>query len=106
MRLFMYAIYDSCSGVYDRPFCMQADPAAVRAFSDLATDRDHPIGKHCEHYSLYRIGTFDDNKAVIEPEDAICIARGHELAAQARAMAAVPELDKDGYPLHAVGGTD
>lgn len=89
MKYFVYAVYDSCSAVYDRPFVMPADGAAVRSFADIACDADHPIGKHPEHYSLHRIGTYDDNTGVIEPENPVCIARAHELVAQSRKLSGV-----------------
>mgnify|MGYP000217629338 CR=1 FL=1 len=82
MRLFMYSIYDTCAGAYNRPFCDQADGAAIRAFGDIAQDADHPFGKHPEHYQLFRLGTFDDQSATIELETPVCIAKAHELVAK------------------------
>ena len=104
MRLFVYAIFDSCSGVYDRPLCMQADGSAIRAFGDICVDADHPIGKHPEHYSLHRLGVFDDNTGELVPEEPhVCIARGHELVAASRKVVEGSlkdvSLDRDGYPL-------
>lgn len=59
MKLNMYCIYDTATGVYLRPFFMQSDGQATRSFKDIATDADHEIGKHPEDYSLHRIGVFD-----------------------------------------------
>ncbi len=84
MRVFMYSVYDSCSGTYDRPICAQADGAAIRSFGNIAIAADHPIGMHPEHYSLFRVGLFDDNTGVIEPELAVCIAKAHECVAVSR----------------------
>lgn len=84
MRLFLYAVFDSASGVYDRPWCALSDGAALRSFTDIACDADHAIGKHPEHYSLFRLGDFDDNTAEISPEDAKCIGKAHELVAASR----------------------
>ena len=84
MRLFLYCVFDSASGVYDRPFCAQSDGAAIRSFGDIASDAEHPIGKHPECYSLYRVGEFDDNAGALVAEDAICIGKAHELVAAAR----------------------
>lgn len=86
MRLFLYCVYDSCAGYYDRPFCAQADGEAVRSFSDIAGDAEHPIGKHPEHYSLYRVGAFDNNTSKIVPEDAVVLAKAHELIALAQTI--------------------
>ena len=57
MKLFVFAVFDSASGVYDRPFVSRAEGEAVRGFADIAKDDTHPIGKHPEHFSLFRIGS-------------------------------------------------
>lgn len=93
MKLFMYAIYDRCSGVYDRPFCMQSDAAAIRAFKDIACDSEHPIGKHPEDYSMFRVALFDDNNGKVSPQKVECIARAHELAASVGQVIEFPEAD-------------
>ena len=46
MRLNVYCIFDRASGVYDRPWCARSDAEAVRSFTDIASDAEHPIGKH------------------------------------------------------------
>ena len=79
MKLKLYAIYDTVSCVYDRPWCSHNDSSALRLFSDIACDENHPVGKHPEHYQLYRIGRYDDNNGVIEPESAVCIGKAQEL---------------------------
>ena len=79
MRWFMYAVYDTAAGVYDRPFVGRSDGEAVRSFQDIANDKEHPIGKHPEHYSLHSVGVYDDNTGDIDPKDRKCIARAHEL---------------------------
>lgn len=81
MKLNIYTIFDTASGVYMRPFFAQSDGQATRSFSDISNDKSHEIGKHPEDYSLYRIGIFDDNKAAITPEDKECIATALELVA-------------------------
>ena len=65
MRLFLYVVFDSASGVYDRPWVGQSDGGALRAFGDIACDAEHPIGKHPECYSLFRLGEYDDNTGII-----------------------------------------
>lgn len=86
MKLNMYTVFDTASGVYDRPFFMQSDGAATRAFQDIATDAEHPIGKHPEDYHLCRIGTYDDNKGTVHPENVEVIATALELVAKARSI--------------------
>ena len=60
MRLVLFSIYDSAAGSFMRPFPVASDQQAHRAFKDLVTDADHPIGKHPEDYTLHRLGVFDD----------------------------------------------
>ena len=90
MKLKMYCIYDSAAGAYMRPFFVQTDSVATRAFSDLVMDAQHEIGKHPEHYSLFRVGEFDDNNASKSYfEDPECVATAMEMVGQAQ------KVDKD-----------
>lgn len=82
MKLNVYTIFDSASGMYMRPFFMQSDGQAMRSFKDIASDADHEIGKHPEDYSLHRIGVYDDNNAKLIPEDRECLATALEIIAQ------------------------
>jgi hypothetical protein len=69
MKLNAYTIFDVASGVHMRPFFSQADGQAVRGFKDIATDAEHEVGKHPEDYTLYRIGSFNDQTGKIEGEE-------------------------------------
>ena len=84
MRVMVYTIFDTASGAAMRPFFSQGDGAAIREFSDLAVSADHPIGKHPEDYSLFRIGQFDDNKITLIQEDKECLITGLEAVAASR----------------------
>ena len=84
MKLNIYTIFDTASGLYMRPFYQQSDGAAMRSFKDIATDPEHEVGRHPEDYSLFRIGVYDDNNAEITVEDRDCITTALELVAQAR----------------------
>ena len=76
MKLNVYSIYDTASGLYSRPFFTMSDAEAVRSFSDIAMDAEHPIGIHPEDYTLFRIGIFDDSNALInnEANESLCTA--------------------------------
>ncbi len=84
MKLNIYTIFDTAAGLYMRPWYASSDGAAVRAFGDLAKDPEHEIGQHPEDYSLFRIGVYDDNNAVMTVEDRDCIATALELVSHAR----------------------
>ena len=84
MKLNVYSIYDSAAAVYMRPFYLNADAAAVRAFTDLATDPEHDIGRHPEDYSLARIGVWNDQNAETTPEPTETLITGLEAVASKR----------------------
>ena len=84
MKLNVYTIYDSAAAVYMRPFFLQADGQAMRMFTDIATDAEHDVGKHPEDYSLARIGTYDDSKGRLVPEEVEILATGLEVVASSR----------------------
>ncbi len=86
MRSFLYCVFDSCAGFYDRPFVSRDDATAVRSFGDIAGDATHPIGMHPEHYLLFRVGLFDDNSGEIVPEVPVCIGKAHELVSAGRVV--------------------
>lgn len=103
MYLMMYAVYDSCAGVYDRPFCAPNDAVAVRSFTDIANDKNHPIGQHPEHYSLHKVGIFDDANAEIEPDQfRACLTTALTCVTQQLPPepAHADKLDMDGYPVN------
>ena len=93
MRLNVYTIFDSASAAYMRPFFLQSDGQAMRSFTDIAQNADHEIGKHPEDYSLYRIGTYDDQKGELHPEDRECLATAEEVVAMAKAKALANQGD-------------
>ncbi len=85
----VFTVHDSCSGVYDRPFIGRSEGDAIRSFGDIAMDAEHPIGKHPEHFSLFRLGTYDDNSGKLEPCAPIhvigaidCVSAGRVVDAQ------------------------
>ncbi len=84
MKLNIYSIYDTASGLYSRPFFCQSDGEAQRSFQDLATDAEHPVGKHPEDYSLFRLGIFSDNNGSFNDEKNECLDTGLEAVASSR----------------------
>lgn len=85
MKLFMYSVFDSAAGFYERPFVARAEGEAIRSFKDIAGNAEHPIGAHPEHYKLFRLGTWDDNTGMVEVEASpVFVAAAHELVAEGR----------------------
>lgn len=79
MKLRVYSIFDKACGAYTRPFFVQADEAAIRAFKDDALRPDSVVGKHPEDYSLFHVGHWDDNEGSLKACEPVCIGRAHEL---------------------------
>lgn len=63
MRLQICVIYDSKSETYDKPFLVRAKGEGMRAFGDLATNPEHDIGRHPDHYTLFYLGEYDPTTA-------------------------------------------
>lgn len=106
MKVQAYAIFDTCSGIYEKPFFSTTDDMVKREFQDIAVSAEHPIAKHPEHYSLWRLATFDNNTGKMTDEKNECLWQAVEAIAQAQIIAQ-PERDAiEHYPLDiSPGGT-
>ncbi len=82
MKVQCYAIFDTCSGIYEKPFFHTADDVVRREFQDVVNTADHPINKHPEHYSVWRLGNFDNTSGKIINEDNECLWQGIEALSQ------------------------
>lgn len=66
MKLTIYTIYDSGISAHMQPFFMQSDGQAIRTFQDnVNSETQSTISKHPSDYTLFKIGTYDDNTAEI-----------------------------------------
>lgn len=65
----VFTIYDSKIAAYLPPFFMQTKPAAIRAISDCMMDATHQFAAHPEDYTLFYLGTFDDQTAKYATEE-------------------------------------
>ncbi len=107
MKVQIYAIFDTCSGIYEKPFFHTADDAVKREFQDIATSADHPISKHPEHYSVWRLGSFDNLTAKITDEQNECLWQAVEAISQFQKIKTTPvaEIREDNAEFFKVGGT-
>ncbi len=83
MKLNLYSIFDTASGLYLRPMFAQSDGEAIRAFSDAVTS-DTEYGKHPEDYSIHRLGIYDDTNGTLTDEHNCCLGTGLELVAKSQ----------------------
>lgn len=65
MKHGLYSVLDIKARAYIAPFTLPNDDMAVRAFKEAANDSTHMFCKHAEDYTLYRIGTFDDETGIL-----------------------------------------
>ncbi len=103
MKLNVYSILDSKSGIYAKPFFMLNTSMAVRAFGDLCNDVQTTIASHPEDYTLYHIGEYDDGVATLKSitpqpiSNAAALLRYNkqpELPAKLRTVDTSPPVDK------------
>lgn len=80
MKTEMFVIYDNKARAYNKPFYMLNADCAVRTFRDLANDPASEISKNPEDYSMFHIGTYDDENATCEMHPSpLHVANAHEI---------------------------
>lgn len=55
----VFAVFDSKGKYFKSPFMMRSKGEAIRAFSDIANDKEHEICKHASDFTLFHLGSFD-----------------------------------------------
>lgn len=75
----IFTIYDEKAKAYYPPFYLHQTGMAVRIFSDMVNDPQNKINKHPSDYTLFDIGTFNDNTALIVAHTAESVHNGVEL---------------------------
>jgi len=86
MKVQCYAIFDSCSGIYEKPFFSTADDLVKREFQDVATSAEHIMAKHPEHFSLWRLGRFNNENGQIDNETNECLWTAVEAISQSHTV--------------------
>lgn len=66
MLLNIYCIFDEKAGAYAPPIFLQKDGMALRAFEDEVNNDRSRIHAHPEDYSLYKLGSFNDESGKID----------------------------------------
>lgn len=65
MKLGIYAVYDRKAGLFARPFTIQNDAMAMRAFLAAKQDTTSEMSKYPEDFGLHYLGTFDDETGTV-----------------------------------------
>ena len=68
MKTTMYPIYDSAAQAHLSPMFFHNDGIAIRWFSDGINneDKQNNLFNHPEHFTLFKVGTFDDKLCQFE----------------------------------------
>lgn len=76
MKIKIYSVMDSSTGVYALPYYSERDESAIRMFAMLVNDsRNVLINQHPEDFVLYRIGEFDDDLGVVTGDVPVIISK-------------------------------
>ncbi len=86
MKKQLYAIYDTCSGLYESPHFANSDDIVRRDFQDICTAADNAISKHPEHYSLWRLAIWDNTTGKIIDEKNECLWQAIEAISQSQVV--------------------
>lgn len=64
MLFTVFSIYDSAISTWLPPMYARNKGEMLRNFSDGVKDRESKLSKHPGDYSLFELGTFDDDKCI------------------------------------------
>ncbi len=62
----IFTIYDDKAEFYLQPFFFKTAGQATRAFQESCNEPGHQFYKHPEDFTLFELGTYDDETAVFE----------------------------------------
>ena len=79
MKQKIFTIYDSKAGAYLTPFFLHNEAMAIRIFQDCVNDIKHQFGKHPEDYTMFSVGSWDDEKTKFLTNNPVAMATGIEL---------------------------
>lgn len=67
MKLNAYSVRDHQVDAFASPFFSPTHGSALRAFADHVNEAGSPANKHPGDYSLWHLGTFNDQDGTFEP---------------------------------------
>jgi len=65
MKLKIFVVYDTKAEAYMQPFFMASTGQALRTFEDTVNDTTTTFNKHSADFTLFEIGTFEDDTGSI-----------------------------------------
>lgn len=65
MKIMLYSVYDSKAAVYGQPNFLLNRGTALRAWQDACNDAQSNVGKHPADFTMFEIGSWDDETGQI-----------------------------------------
>lgn len=78
----LFSVFDSKAAAYLPPFHSQNKATALRQFESAIMSDGHDFNAHAHDYTLWTVGSFDNEKATLKPATPELIANAHEIKAQ------------------------
>lgn len=66
MKCQIFAIYDSVSETFTKPFASHSVNTARREIADVVNQKESKYSKHSEDFSLFHLGSYDENTALFK----------------------------------------
>lgn len=66
MLLYVMAAFDKKAAAFMQPFYASRPEVGLRSFQEAANIEDHQVCKHPEDFSLFQLGTWDDNTGLFQ----------------------------------------
>lgn len=63
----LYSVFDQKAQVYGTPFSCINESIALRSFAHAANDLGTDIGVYPVDFTLYELGTFDEDTGILQP---------------------------------------
>lgn len=70
MPIHVFSVYDSKAQAFLTPFFERNSLTAARAFAKAANTEGHNFKEHGSDYTLFHIGTWDEETGIIEASNA------------------------------------
>ncbi len=79
----IFTVYDSKAKAYLTPFFIKTTGEALRQFTDIVNNKEHYFSQHPEDYSLFEIGTYDEQLGQVKQYDSnLMLANATEFVIQ------------------------
>lgn len=80
MKKVICSVHDMCANMWTDPFFAVNTASAIRGFTDHVNGSNGDMSNHPEHFNLFKIGEFDDNKGLIDNlDEPVCLVRAIDI---------------------------